>query len=57
MIRYFTEIVDLELRELVSPELLPDKDEPDHMLGEKSEGSKVKNLIAMIINKLQNLRN
>jgi len=46
----------LELGELVSLELLPDQDEPDHVLGEKSEGSKVENLIAMIIYKLQNLR-
>ena len=52
----FLGVADLELGELVSLELLPDQDEPDHVLGEKSEGSKVEHLIAMIIYKLQNLR-
>ena len=55
-LRIFLGVADLELGELVSLELLPDQDEPDHVLGEKSEGSKVEHLIAMIIYKLQYLR-
>ena len=49
-------IKNLKFRKFICFQLFPDKDEPNHMLWEQSEGSKVKNFISMVIYKLQDLR-
>ena len=49
------ENIDLKFRKFIRLQFLPVKNESDHMLRQESEGSKVQNLIAVIIYKLKNL--